>query len=353
MDFGFRRNDEIQSHGEGQMFRMNQFIAALALVLGGIAPGFAATQIKIATVAPDGTAWMREMRATGDAIKKSTEDRVELKFYPGGVMGDNATVLRKIKIGQLQGSAFTGGEASLITKDAEIYTVPFLFKSQEEVDKVRAKVDPLVKEAVRKTGFELLGMSGGGFAYLMSTKDIKSRDDLRNAKVWVPQGDDIAALTFKTAGVTPIPLPLADVYTSLQTGLIDTAANTDSGAIAFQWHTKIKYVVDMPLIYVVGEVLIDKKTFDALGPADQKIVSDEFTAGFGRLEKINLADNASAREALKKQGIAFFTPDAAEQARWEGIGAETYKQLTAEHAFSPDLQKALDAALAEARGGSK
>jgi TRAP-type C4-dicarboxylate transport system substrate-binding protein len=109
----------------------------------------------------------------------------------------------------------------------------------------------------------------------------------------------------------------------------------------------------MPLIYVVGEVLIDKKTFDALGPADQKIVSDEFTAGFGRLEKINLADNASAREALKKQGIAFFTPDAAEQARWEGIGAETYKQLTAEHAFSPDLQKALDAALAEARGGSK
>ena len=326
---------------------------ALALAFAAAPPAMAATTIKIATIAPDGTAWMREMRTTGDAIKKATDDRVELKFYPGGVMGDNATVLRKIKIGQLQASAFTGGEASVITKDAEIYTVPFLFRSQEEVDKVRPKVDPLLKEAVRKAGFELIGLSGGGFAYLMSTKDIRTREDLKSAKVWVPQGDEIAALTFKTAGVTPVPLPLADVYTSLQTGLIDTAANTDAGAIAFQWHTKIKHVVDMPLIYVVGEVLIDKKTFDALSAADQKAVTDEFAAGFARLEKINRADNASARDALKSQGITFFTPDAAERARWEGVGADTYKQLTAEHAFSPDLQKALDAALAEARGAPK
>jgi TRAP-type C4-dicarboxylate transport system substrate-binding protein len=292
---------------------------SMAVALSLALPAAAATQIKIATVAPDGTAWMKEMRATGDAIKKATEDRVELKFYP----------------------------------DAEIYTVPFLFRSQEEVDKVRAKVDPFVKDAVRKNGYELLGMSGGGFAYLMSTKDIRTRDDLKNAKVWVPQGDEIAELTFKTAGVTPVPLPLSDVYTSLQTGLIDTAANTDAGAIAFQWHTKIKHVVDMPLIYVVGEVLIDSKTFDALSAADRKAVSDAFAAGFARLETINRADNTSAREALKKQGITFFTPDAAERTKWEGIGAETYRQLTAQHAFSPELQKALDAALAEARGASK
>jgi TRAP-type C4-dicarboxylate transport system substrate-binding protein len=332
---------------------LKQLSIALALSLAALQGAAAATTIKIATIAPDGTAWMKEMRATGDAIKKATDGRVELKLYPGGVMGDNATVLRKIKIGQLQGSAFTGGEASVITKDAEIYTVPFLFRSQDEADKVRAKVDPLLKDAVRKSGFELLGLSGGGFAYLMSTKDIKTRDDLKNAKVWVPQGDEIAELTFKTAGVTPVPLPLSDVYTSLQTGLIDTAANTDAGAIAFQWHTKIKHVVDMPIIYVVGEVLVDKKTFDALGAADQKIVTDEFSAGFARLEKLNRSDNTSARDALKSQGITFFTPDAAEQKRWEGVGAETYNQLTTQHAFSPDLQKALDAALAEARGASK
>src|SRR5215467_11899218 len=140
---------------------LNSLSIALALALATALPATAATTIKIATIAPDGTAWMKEIRATGDAIKKGTDGRVELKLYPGGVMGDNATVLRKIKIGQLQGSAFTGGEASVITKDAEIYTVPFLFRSQAEADKVRAKVDPVLKDAVRKTGFELLGLSGG------------------------------------------------------------------------------------------------------------------------------------------------------------------------------------------------
>jgi TRAP-type C4-dicarboxylate transport system substrate-binding protein len=153
--------------------------------------------------------------------------------------------------------------------------------------------------------------------------------------------------------VTPVPLPLSDAYTSRQTGLIDTAANTESGAIAFQWHTKIKHVVDMPIIYVVGEVLIDKKTFDAIGAPDQKTITDLFDGAFERLDKTNRADNASAREALKAQGITFFSPDAAERAQWEGVGADAYRQLTAQHAFSPDLQKALDAALAEARGASK
>ena len=330
---------------------MQPLSLAAAFALAGIAGANAAT-IKIATLAPDGTSWMKEMRATADSIKQATEGRVEIKYYPGGVMGDDATVLRKIKIGQLQGGAFTGGEASVITKDAQIYTIPFLFHSQDEVDKVRAKVDPLLKEQFRKAGYELLGISGGGFAYLMSTRDIKSRDDLKNAKVWVPQGDEIAELTFKTASVTPIPLPLSDVYTSLQTGLIDTAANTPSGAIAFQWHTKIKHVVDLPVIYVVGELAVDKKAFDALSAADQKTVSDQIGAAFDRLDKQNRADNASARDALKQQGISLFTPDAAERKTWEAVGADAYKQLSASRTFTPEVQKALETALSEARGGT-
>ena len=131
---------------------------------------------------------------------------------------------------------------------------------------MRVDIDPLLKKSFEQAGFEALGISGGGFAYLMSVKDIKNKDDLKAAKVWVPQGDHIAEAGFKAGGVTPIPLPLADVYTSLQTGLIDTAANTPAGAIAFQWHTKIKHMVDLPLTYVVGILVVDKKVFDALSP---------------------------------------------------------------------------------------
>ena len=330
--------------------KRNIFFATLALALT-MATGWAsaASVIKIATVAPDGTAWMNEMRAAAAAVKTRTADRVEIKYYPGGVMGDDATVLRKIRIGQLQGAAFTGGQATAITPDAALYSQPFQFRTQDEVDKVRAKLDPQLKASFEKAGFYAPGISGGGFAYLMSVKDIHGRDDLKSAKVWVPQGDHIAEVAFKAAGVTPIPLPLADVYTSLQTGLIDTVANTTAGAIAFQWHTKVKHMYDLPLSYIIGVLAIDKKAVDALSADDQKAVNEEIGAAFARLEKVTRDDNAQARDALQKQGVTITAPSAAESKSWDEIGVAARKELGSSGGISPPLAVALDKALAEAR----
>jgi TRAP-type C4-dicarboxylate transport system substrate-binding protein len=325
----------------------------LGFVLGMFALGAqAATVIKIATVAPDGTAWMREMRAGADAVKKSTEGRVEIKYYPGGVMGDEPSVLRKIKIGQLQGGAFTGGELSQVDKDAQIYSLPFLFKNLEEVDKVRAQLDPQLKKSFEPFGLEAIAISGGGFAYMMSVRDIRTRDDLKAAKVWVPQGDRIAEVGFSAGGVTPISLPLADVYTSLQTGLVDTVGNTPAGAIAFQWHTKLKHMVDIPLTYVIGILVIDKKVFDALPEGDRKALNEELTAAFARLEKINREDNAQAREALAKQGVQIFKPNAEEMKPWDAIGVTARADLMARHEITPEMAAALDKALAQVRGAA-
>lgn len=326
--------------------------AALLAVALGTAAGLAdaATIIKIATVAPDGTAWMKEMRAVAEAVKTKTGDRVEMKYYPGGVMGDDATVLRKIKIGQLQGAAFTGGQAAAITPDASVYSQPFSFRTQEEVDKVRAQLDPQVKQSFEKAGFYAPGISGGGFAYLMSVREIHGKAEMKSAKVWVPQGDHIAEIAFRAAGVTPIPLPLADVYTSLQTGLIDTVANTTSGAIAFQWHTKVRYMLDLPLTYVIGMLVIDKKAVDALSADDQKTLNDEIGAAFARLEKITRDDNAQARDALQKQGVKIAAPTAAESKEWDEIGVEARKEINAGGGISPQLAAAFDKALAAARG---
>ena len=329
---------------------MNKFVLFAFGLVAACGSAQAATTIKIATVAPDGTAWMREMRAGGDAIKARTSDRVQIKYYPGGVMGDEPAVLRKIKIGQLQGGAFTGGELSQLVKDAQIYSLPFLFKTQDEVDKVRVQLDPLLKKSFEQAGFEAVGISGGGFAYLMSVKDIKNKDDLKAAKVWVPQGDRIAEAGFKASGVTPIPLPLADVYTSLQTGLIDTVANTPAGAIAFQWHTKLKHMVDLPLTYVVGILVIDKKTLDSLSADDRKAVNDEIGAAFARLEKINRDDNSETRGALEKQGVTIFKPNADETRSWDTVGEAARKELISQGEITPEMSAALTRALNQARG---
>lgn len=325
--------------------------AAAVLALAGTA--VQAATIRIATLAPDGTAWMREMRAGADAVKQKTEGRVEIKYFPGGVMGDSLTVLRKVKVGQLQGGAFTAGELAEVARDVQIYSLPFLFRNQDEVDQVRARLDPALQASIRAAGFEPLGISGGGFAYLMSTRDLKSRDDLKAAKVWIPQGDKIAELAFRTAGITPIPLALSDVYTSLQTGLIDSAANTTAGAIAFQWHTKLKYMIDLPLSYVTGFLVVDSKSWDKIAEADRHVVSEEFAAVFKRLDAQNRLDNAAALDALKQAGMTINQPAAADGKSWEALGHESYQELIRQGGITADMQRQLEAALAAVRGAAR
>lgn len=322
---------------------------ALAIFVAA-APGQAATVFKIATLAPEGTGWMREMRAAGESIKTKTEGRVEFKYYPGGVMGNDATVLRKIRVGQLQGGGFTGSELASIYPDVMIYGLPFLFRNQVEVDAVRARMDPLIADGLAGKGLIAAGITGGGFAYLLSTKPIHGRDDLVQSKPWVPQGDVISEVTYQAAGVNPVPLSIADVYTGLQTGLVDTVANTPSGTLAFQWHTRVRHLVDMPIAYIVGVLALDKRTFDKLDAADQAIVMAEVGSGLQRLDEQTMRDNEGASEALRKEGIEFFQPNADELAYWQGIGDTAAKQLMDRGTFTKENYDAMMAALKAARG---
>lgn len=312
---------------------INKLLLGALLLAGGVS----ADVLKLATVAPEGTSWMKEMRAAGVRIKQRTEARVEIKFFPGGVMGNDTAVLRKIKLGQLQGGAFSGAELSPIYANAQIYSLPFLFADLGEVAAVRAQVDPLIQAGLKQAGMVAVGMSGGGFAYLMSTQPIINKAELMATKVWVMQNDRIAQAAFAEAGVNPISLPLGDVYTSLQTGLLETVAITTSGAIAFQWHTKVKHAVDLPLSYVMGILVIAQKPFAHLTAADQQIVSDEFASAFKALDIANIADNHSARSVLIKQGMKFQVPAANEIAYWRDIGKATTEKMLAEGSISADL----------------
>lgn len=315
---------------------MKRFLIAGLLALSPVLAS-AATVFKIATVAPDGTTWMKEMREAAANVKQQTEGRVEFKYFPGGVMGNDVAVLRKMKLGQLQGGAFTGGELSQVQGDIQIYSLPFLFEDLNEIAYVRKSLDADIKQRLSEKGIVPLGIAGGGFAYLMSTKPLRNQNDLRASKVWVPQNDKIAQVAFEQSQVNPIPLPLGDVYTSLQTGLLETVGTTTSGAIVFQWHTKVKYAFDLPLTFVVGVFAVDKRPYDKLSPADRAVVDAEFSQAFRDIEQSNAKDNENARQTLIKNGVQFITPDATEHQVWTGVGVRTRDAMTANGGVSKDL----------------
>lgn len=289
----------------------------LGLILALLLPLSAgAATLKIATAIPDGTNWMKQLRAGAAEIKERTNGRVRIRFYPGGVMGNDNSVLRKIKVGQLHGAALTGGSLSKISPDSQIYSLPFTFRNYDEVDYVRSKMDADIVQGLYDNGYVSFGISEGGFAYMLSRAPVTATADLGARKIWIPEGDRINQAAFAEFGISPVQLAMTDVLTALQTGLIDTVASTPVGAIALQWHTRVKYLTDTPLLYVTGTIIVKRRALEKLQAGDQAIVREVMGDVFQRLNRINREDNRKAYEALKQQGIEFVHPTPTEIADW-------------------------------------
>jgi TRAP-type C4-dicarboxylate transport system substrate-binding protein len=99
-------------------------------------------QIKFATLAPEGSTWMKTMRSIDDEVRRRTDNRLGFKFYPGGVQGDEKDVLRKIRNGQLHGGGFTGFGLGSVVSEVRVQELPFMFESLEELDYLREQTDP-------------------------------------------------------------------------------------------------------------------------------------------------------------------------------------------------------------------
>jgi TRAP-type C4-dicarboxylate transport system substrate-binding protein len=314
---------------------------SLRLLLGALL-AFAATaanavDIKIATVAPDGSRWMQQMRAGAEEISAKTGGRVALKFYPGGVMGNDAQVLRKIRVGQLQGGAFTAGGLGERYGALNLYGIPLLFNSLDEIDAVRKAFDPELTAGLDRAGFVTFGFIEGGFANLLSNEPIRTVEDMRRKKVWVPEGDAISFLAMEAMGLSPSVLPVTDVLTGLQTGLIDITFASPVAALVLQWHTKVKYITDLPVSYSMGVFAIEKGVYSSLSADDQRVVREVMGRYVQQLDREAREDNRKAADVLSQSGLQTVTVNAADVEGWRKTIESIHPQLRER----PDIEAAM------------
>ncbi len=299
-------------------------------------PAFAVT-LKIATVTPEGTDWMKDMRASAAEIKERTEGRVQIKYYGGGVMGNDTKVLGRIRIGTLQGGAFTPVALAGQYPELNLYGLPLIFDSLEEAAYVRERMDDKLRQGLEDAGFVTFGFAAGGFAIVMSNKPVDELDDLKGKKVWVPEGDSVSYASMEALSLSPVTLPLTDVLTGLQTGLIDIVAMSPIGALVLQWHTKVKYITELPLVYTMGFMAVDKKAFNKISEADQAIVRDVMEATYANFDRVNLEDNRGARDALINSGIESVPYDESEYFAIREVLAKSNRSIGEDGGFSLEV----------------
>ncbi|OFZ69161.1 MAG: hypothetical protein A2Z01_05205 [Betaproteobacteria bacterium RBG_16_58_11] len=261
--------------------------------------------IKFASLAPAGSTWMNVINEWAGKVDKESHGRLKFKFYPGGVSGDEPDMLRKIRFGQLHGAAITGHGIGAIYSPTRVLEMPFLFRNYEEVDYVRAKLMPEIRAGFRKNDYELLGWMEVGFIRFFSRTPIQSLDDLKKHRIWLWQGDPLGIAFFNASGISPVPLPITEVFTSLSTGLVDTVIAPPLGAIALQWFTKTPYMTEIPMADGIGGLVIASKFFNNLPKDLQELLLRTGNETSEKLLVETRKDNEKSLDVLKKHGVTF------------------------------------------------
>ncbi len=306
-----------------------------------------AAPIKVGVLAPEGTGWAKNIRRMTTEIKEATKGNVDLKVYYGGSQGDEQDVLRKIRIGQLQGGIFTGKTLGEINGDIRVLELPFNFNHNDE--KALATMQamaPFFNKKFEQNKFKNLGTFGIGQVYFVTQKKVQDLNSLKSLKIWTWDGDPIVTTLFNSMKLIGVPLALPDVLSSLSTGVIEAAYAPPIGIIALQWNTKVRFMVDFPLSYTVGAFVITSQAWEKMSPADQKIVETISKRYEDEINGVNKKDNADALNAMKAQNIEVVKFNDADIKVAQGYRQDMIKTLKGK-LFSEEAFKKLEAELAK------
>jgi TRAP-type C4-dicarboxylate transport system substrate-binding protein len=281
-------------------------------------------------------------------LADSTQGRIRIKFYPGGVAGDERDVLRKMRIGQLHASGLTGNGLGEIFPAVRILETPFLFSDVAEFDTVLADLSDTLRAGFREAGYELAGWASVGMVHLFSKHPIATVEDLRRSRPWVWETDPLAAALFSKLDISPIPLPLPQVLTSLQTGIIDVAYTSPAGAVSLQWFTRVNYMTDLPLTHSIGGVVISNQFLDQISLRDRETLLRLFERHLAELEPVTRDEAVQSLDVLQREGIQFTSVAPEAVVAFTELGTELRRELV-ETLYPAWLLQRVEKILAETR----
>lgn len=336
--------------------------------------------LKWGTIAPTGTAWHESVERVNRIIEKETNEKVKNVWYYGAVMGDEVDMIRKVKLGQLQGMALLTVGLQKISPETGAFTLPFLFRDFDEVDCVFPKVWGLVEESFERHGFVVLGYTDVCFAILQSRitpeeetnlfKGItgsrieswdKASELLGFLKQWAWIGLDIDQRFYQVVGIeNVIPLPLTDVMTSLQTGMVNSVYGSCTTTVALQWQIYINSIVNFEgfkgVAYAPAMLVLDKNTYYSLPKKYQEVIKNACQTELGPradvLSKTLRAEEEKMCEGLRKRGAREFLIGSQIVERYRKQSLALRDDAKGKY-YPPEFIRAVVKARDECRGGKQ
>ena len=322
----------------------------LATLLLGLAVPAAAQDISVkwATLAPEGTTWFKALRQVGDKWQELSGGKVKVRIYAGGVVGNETAMIRKMRIGQLHGGQITNIGMVDFDPGPQVINAPMLIRSNAELDHVMANMGPKFNERLLEKGLVVLNWGDAGWVHLFTKTPMTSPDSAKDFKIYAYDGDPQAVRLFEKFGFNPVVMTATDVLPSLQSGLVNSFPSTRLGALSLQWFALAPNMMEVPWAPLMGATVISKEVWDQI-PAElhSPFMAAAKEVGDSVRSEIRRQDE-KAVPVMQKFGLKVSTPNAAETARWEAIGAEA-AELWAGEVVPPEIFNKVKSLVAEYR----
>jgi TRAP-type C4-dicarboxylate transport system substrate-binding protein len=306
------------------------FLCAATLLLAAPRPARAeeeAVRVRLATLAPDGSSWHQTLKKMGERWKQAPGGGVRLTIYAGGVQGDEADVIRKMRVGQIQAAAVTAVGMSEVDPGCQALQIPMMFRSHEELDYVRDHMKSVLEKRLADKGFVVLNWGEGGWIRFFAKDRFAKPDDLKKMKLFVWTGDAASVDLWKSYGFNPVPLASTDVLTSLQTGLITAFDTTPLVALSSQWFGLAKHMLDLKWAPLIGGTIMTKAAWDKIPAAARpEVLKAAQDAGESLKDEVRAADQ-KAIDAMKDHGLMVEPADAAVEEAWRQTAESAWPKI--------------------------
>ena len=304
-------------------------LIAAALLATAFGPTMSAqTRIRLGTLVPPGSSYYHSLESMGAKWKQASNGAITLTLYGGGTMGSEDEIVRRMRVGQLQASVLTAaGLSDIDPAVSALQKMPLMYRSLEEAAYVREKLAPDLERRLADKGFVVLFWGDGGWVRLFSTDPELLPADFKKTKVFVTANDVALSELYKSAGFHPVLLEWADVLISLQTGMVDAVPTIPFHALTNQFYLKTHHMLELNWLPLVGALVITKKSWEALQPAQREAMMKSAAECGQELQTNGRQENQAAVEAMQKRGLQVHPVSKEAEQEWRQFSESLYPNI--------------------------
>ncbi|WP_313106720.1 TRAP transporter substrate-binding protein [Stutzerimonas nitrititolerans] len=292
-------------------FKRKLLIAALPFALGLQGLTQAATTLKLAEVHPAGYPTVVALENLGKKLEEATDGELKYRMFSGGVLGSEKEVVEQLQIGAVQMTRVSLGTLGPVVSDVNAFNMPFVFRDHEHMRKIiDGEIGQELLDKITASEFNMVGLAwmDGGVRNLYSKEPVRNIDDLKGMKIRVI-GNPLFIDTLNAMGAQGVAMDTAEIFSALQTGVVDGAENNPPTLLEHNHYRTAKYYTLTGHLILPEPIVMSKTTWNKLTPEQQEMVKK--FAKEAQLEERKLWDEktASSEEKLKAAGVEFIEVD--------------------------------------------